>query len=388
MEKISFKVIEIPKNSFFEYKKRNETNETNEINTYPFNYYKILSLLLLLSLFIILIYISNYKNKIKLKSNNENKNYQTMEIIHLNISSLQYSEFNVTTSKIKRNKTKNGFEYFCCFCTMGKNENMYVRDLIKYYMSLGVDKFVFGDHNLPNTIKFSDVLEDYINDGTVDIIDIMGKTLPQGTFFGIMYERYKTKCEWLAFFDIDEYLVMHFDEERNITINEYVSNPIFNKCDSILINWLIFDDNDLVHYDNRSYKDRFTRPLYNFESNKFVKTLVRGNLTKVVFEPLKSHHHPNEKLNNCDSMGEKIEYATDVIEPPRMKYAYLMHYTFRTAEEKVDKINRGLPSGGKCNIDEDIEFFFKYNKITEKKIEIFEKAFNRTFDKYRQKIKE
>ena len=120
MKKISFKVIEIPKNSFFEYKKRDETNETNEINTYPFNYYKILSLLLLLSLFIILIYISNYKNKIKLKSNNKNKHYQTMEIIHLNISSLQYSEFNVTTSKIKRNKTKNGFEYFCCFCTMGK----------------------------------------------------------------------------------------------------------------------------------------------------------------------------------------------------------------------------------------------------------------------------
>ena len=48
-----------------------------------------------------------------------------------------------------------------------------------------------------------------------------------------MYERYKAECEWLAFFDIDEYLVMHFDGERNITINEYVSNPIFNKCNKL-----------------------------------------------------------------------------------------------------------------------------------------------------------
>ena len=94
---------------------------------------------------------------------------------------------------------------------MAKNGNMYVRDVINYYMSLGVKKFVLGDLNLPKTVKFSDVLEDYINNGTVDIIDIIGKTLPLGTFFGIMYERYKRKCEWLAFFDFDEYLVMHID---------------------------------------------------------------------------------------------------------------------------------------------------------------------------------
>ena len=129
-----------------------------------------------------------------------------------------------------------------------------------------------------------------------------------------------------------------------------------------VINWLIFDDNDLVHYDNRSYKDRFTRPLYNFGSNKFIKTLVRGNLTKVVFEPLKTHYHPNVKLNNCDSMGKKIEYAEDMIDPPRMKYAYLMHNTFRTAEERVGKMRQGFPNGGHYNIDKGIEQFFKYKK--------------------------
>jgi hypothetical protein len=347
-------------------------------------------------LFIIYIFNSYHKNYVKQKNlsnitnnskNNSNNHYnQITEIIHLNISSLNFTEFNVTTSNIKRKKNKNGFEYFCCFCTMGKNENMYVKDLISYYMSLGFDKFVFGDNNLANTVKFSDVLDDYINNGTVDVIDIIGKKLPQGTFFGIMYERYKTKCEWLSFFDIDEYLVMHFDEDRNITINEYVSNPIFNICDSILINWLVFGDNDLVHYDNRPVIDRFTKPLKYFRGNIFIKTLVRGNLTKVVFEPLKTHHHPNVELNNCNSMGEKIKFVTDTINPPEMKYAYLMHYTFRTAEERVDKIKRGHTSGRPRDIDKSIKQFFEYNKITEEKIQIFEKAFNISLNNYRNKI--
>ena len=64
----------------------------------------------------------------------------------------------------------------------GRLENKYVRELIKYYRDLGVRKFVFGDNNLPNEEKLSDVLKDYIEKGLVDIIDIRGKPVPQGSF--------------------------------------------------------------------------------------------------------------------------------------------------------------------------------------------------------------
>ena len=369
-------------NRYNKYKPKKDTN------TNLFIFLRIIIIIL----FLLIININKSKTKKNIKQIrqnridnhlNEQSNIQT-NVIHLNISSLNYTQFNINES-IKEDKiiNKNGFEYFCCYCTMGKEENIYVRELIRYYLNLGVEKFVLGDNNFPNSEKFSDILQDYINNGTVDIIDIIGKEVPQGTFYGIMYERYKTRCEWLTFFDFDEYLVMHFNEERNITLNEYLSNQMYNNCDSILVNWIIYDDNDLVYYDNRTLIERFTRPVYSFGGNKFVKTIVRGNLTKVVFQPLKTHHHPNVELKNCDTNGELIKYATDTLEPPRYKYAYLMHYSFRTVEEYVRKLIRGSPcSRPLTDPDGSVNFYFSVNKFTEEKLKVFEKGLNRTFLKF------
>lgn len=41
------------------------------------------------------------------------------------------------------------------------------------------------------------------------------------------------KCNWLTFFDFDEYLVMHFDKTKNLTIKEYLSSDIFDNCKGI-----------------------------------------------------------------------------------------------------------------------------------------------------------
>ena len=74
---------------------------------------------------------------------------------------------------LKLIKLKKNDNYFACFSGMGKLENNYIRELIEYYLKLGVEKFILADNNDPNTEKFSDVIQDYINDGTVDIIDII-----------------------------------------------------------------------------------------------------------------------------------------------------------------------------------------------------------------------
>ena len=265
---------------------------------------------------------------------------------------------------------------------MGKQENKYVRELIAYYINLGVEKFVIGDNNLPNTEKFSDILQDYINNGTVDIIDIIGKSISQASFFGIMYEKYKTKCEWLTFFDFDEYLVMHFNQEKNLTIKEFVTNQIFNNCDSILFNWLTYTDNDLVYYDNRTQLERFTKPDFSCTDNIYVKSIIRGNMTKKVFETGKTNHRPNLELNICDSMGVQIDYLEEILNPPRLKNAYLMHFSKKTAEEFVEKIKRGSPENPPVDIDSKVEEFFSLNKFTQEKLKIFEVKFNRTFEKY------
>ena len=82
---------------------------------------------------------------------------------------------------------------------MKKKENLYTRELIKYYRSIGVQKFVFEDNNKPNTQKLSDVLQDYIKNEVVDILEIFWSKIDQGEFYGVMYEKYKKRCKWLIF---------------------------------------------------------------------------------------------------------------------------------------------------------------------------------------------
>ena len=49
---------------------------------------------------------------------------------------------------------------------------------------------------------------------------------------------------------------------------------------SIIFSWLIYNDNDLVYYDNRTLLERFTRPSFEDPANIFVKSIFRGNLDR------------------------------------------------------------------------------------------------------------
>ena len=88
---------------------------------------------------------------------------------------------------------------------------------------------------------------------------------------------------FLNHFDFDEYLRIYPGNNKTTSINEYLSNPVFDKCESIGINWLIYSDNNLLFYDNRTVLERFTSPNYNDVDNKFVKSIIRGKLNKKLF---------------------------------------------------------------------------------------------------------
>ena len=96
-------------------------------------------------------------------------------------------------------KLKKKDNYFACFSGMGKLENNYIRELIEYYSNLGVEKFILADNNDPNTEKFSDVIQDYINDGTVDIIDKIDAKYSQSELNNYTYEKYNRTCQWIMF---------------------------------------------------------------------------------------------------------------------------------------------------------------------------------------------
>ena len=295
------------------------------------------------------------------------------------------NKFKKTNNFITFNNNTIYFEYYACFCGMAKQENIYAKELIEYYINLGVEKFIFGDNNLPNTEKLSDILQDYISNGIVDIIEIFDSTIGQSEFQQSIYEKYKTKCGWFLYFDFDEYLEIFFKKNRKMKLQQFLSNQIFSKCESISFNWLIYTDNDLIFYDNRKVLERFTTPNYLNKDNVHVKSIVRGNLDKIIFYNNTSHHVPSKDLSICNSKGNLIKqekYNPFAISPPIFDYGYLKHFTTKTAEEYCVKIKRGNNRGQKFDLKERVNLFFYHNKFTYEKLKVFENTFNMSFKPY------
>lgn len=149
---------------------------------------------------------------------------------------------------------------------------------------------------------------------------------------------------------------------------------------SNFIHWLIYNDNDLIVYDNRTLLERFPIPNKRDRDNVFVKSVVRGNLNKTIFYPNTSNHVPSENLTICNSIGEIINnYNSYSVWKIVHKYGYLKHFTTKTVEEYCAKIKRGRPRGKKYAIPDRVKLFFRHNNFTKAKLKFFEKTLNMSF---------
>ncbi len=349
-----------------------------------------------------LLKIKTFKNLKKKKENNDKVKIREINIfcfvlliiVFFIIKALFKRENNLNQSILRGEQTKKNYlydnnntsekqnedelKYFACLCTIGKMENLYARFLVQYYRNIGFEKFIFVDNNQNNSQVLSDVLQDYINNGTVDIINHIGEKFRGALYNEEIYQKYKNRCEWLGFFDFDEYLVMFSDEGKNITIKEYLTNPRYDNCEGIEINWVLYYDNDNPHYENKSLNERFTKPNFQNYDNRFVKSMVRGNLSKPIFTI--TLHQPNLNLKLCDSDGKPAIYYPDCIFPPKFKYAYLMHYSTKSPEEFIEKMRKNFPDK-KLNYEELVENYFSINNFTIEKLKSFENKLNMTFDR-------
>ena len=280
--------------------------------------------------------------------------------------------------KLNNLEKEQKYRYFFCFTSMGKLENKYVNELIEYYKNIGVDKFYLADNNDKNSEKLADILKKDITDGLIDIIDITGIKKDQTQLFGEVYEKHKSECRWMSFYDFDEYL--KFTNNSN-KIQTYFSESNFKKCDVILINWVIYNDNNIVKCDNRSLNKRFTKPLYNSETNKFVKSIIKGNLNLNPWSYDQTSHRPKHQLRTCDSNGKRVKTFNDVIIPPILDNVYIKHFATKTIEEYIEKIIRGHPSQTLV-LNKWIDNFFKLNTVTDEKIKLIENKLNITLYNY------
>ena len=264
-------------------------------------------------------------------------------------------------------------------CTMGRNENLYINEFVEHYLSLGVDTLFLYDDNIEEKDKFKNALpqkDSIVIEYTKDY-GISG----QNHAYNHCYSKHKNDYDWFIMIDMDEYLVI----KNNDTLKGYLTDHVFDKCDFLKLHWRIPSDNGLLHYENKSLFERFKRPYY---TSNHIKSIIRGHINNLEFWIHSPKRSPERNIT-CDNIGRilnKTKLNFQSIMHVNTDRAYFVHFFFRSTEEYINKYKRGYKDWPHLNKNGMIQNYFKNNKLTIEKVEMFEKELNITLDRFRNKL--
>ena len=105
--------------------------------------------------------------------------------------------------------------------TLGKNENLNIREFVEFYKNYSVDKIFLYDNNDINGEKFEKVINNDINNGFVIIRNYRGIINHMYKIMNHCYQTNYNRYDWIIFYEIDEYSFL-----KNFTsIKNYLKDP-------------------------------------------------------------------------------------------------------------------------------------------------------------------
>ena len=320
-----------------------------------------------------------YRNKekkrkyIKKKYNNISKVFKLLLIIILSI--LLFILIYINKSQINKIKV--------CLCTLGKQENRYIKEYVEHYKKYGVDKIYLYDNNDVNGEKFEEVISDDINEGFVEILNWRGRKFQIYNIMNDCYRKNNANYDWLLFYELDEFIYL-----RNYTnIKSFLHQNKFKGCQLIYLNMICHTDNNKIYYENKSLAERFPERVPRTKylgKNLEIKSIIRGNITNMKIENM---HTITNKFINCNGYGNKNKNLIFFSTEPDFDYYYINHYYSKSTEEFINKINRGDAFSTSTEyIMQRIEKYFNQSIMTLEKIEMIEKGIKLDLSKFKKSL--
>jgi len=173
------------------------------------------------------------------------------------------------------------YKYSLSIGAIFQNEAPYLKEWIEYHKLLGVEHFyLFNNHSTDN---FLEILKPYIADGTVDLKDELTDAKNMKTFYPMQCKCY-TDCainargesKWIAFIDIDEFLLPIKDESLPDFLKQY------EEFGGVAVNWWIFGTSYVKKIpDDKLLIESLTMCTHKtYVDNRFVKCIVRPERVK------------------------------------------------------------------------------------------------------------
>jgi len=200
---------------------------------------------------------------------------------------------------------------------VAKNEDNYIQEWINYNKKLGFDDIIIYQNDWRTPIDDPNVIK----------IEFDGVNQQLNSYKHFINNNYG-KYDWVAFFDVDEFLVL----KKHNNIKDFISD--YSEFNGIGINWVLFGDNNhtSVVGNNYSVLERFTKRQIGVD--KHIKTICKMSANP----NFRSPHNPDNltwvDTNYNTGSGSFNENGLDNV-------AQLNHFFTKTKEEFKSKIDRG-----------------------------------------------
>jgi predicted MPP superfamily phosphohydrolase len=197
---------------------------------------------------------------------------------------------------------------------IAKNEEHYIDEWIDYHIKLGFDDVFIYQNDWRYIINNSNVHITYL-----DGLD------KQWEAYNSFLQKNKEQYDWVAFFDVDEFLVLKQDNN----VKNFLKN--YSDYNAIGISWVFFGNNNHTDIkDNYSQINRFTKR--QIKPDNHVKCIIntKHNLVMDIHNPNTTWVNVHKEINS----GPFSRKPTDDI-------AQLNHYYCKTIEEFKRKCDRG-----------------------------------------------
>ena len=265
-----------------------------------------------------------------------------------------------------KNKRSLFFEAFdrplIYLCACVRSEGEYLQEWIDYHLSAGFDKIVLFDNNIKNNDR-SLIMK--IQNNRVIVIDrrnIRYGTQLQAKWYNEFYQNLRP-IDWCLYIDVDEFFTL-----KNLTLREYITSASHKKCDQIKINWLCYGNNGKLKKEQGSVVERFPQPVIPFTFkvqgvvwNSHIKSFIHGG-NSVHFVDV---HSAEGKVKNCNGNLEFCYKSCKLNNNYPLCYdkAYLRHYSTKSEEEFLKKIQERWNGSSSCQFSKYVHSWGCYNEI-------------------------
>ena len=165
----------------------------------------------------------------------------------------------------------------CALVCIAKDEDNYIQEWIDYHLKLGFsDIYIWQNNWRSNVVKENENVHLRIIDGDFKQVECYNKAIDE------IFNQY----EWIAFFDVDEFLVGKPSSGFQ-KIDEFLSQEKYLNIPCLCINWRMFGDSGHNSIDKWNVLDRF---IYSDDkldetSKSIIHTKLTQNEVKFFFNP-------------------------------------------------------------------------------------------------------